>query len=253
MKFQDKVVVVTGAGSGNGRAIALHFLREGAKVVIADINVEGANQTVELSQKPEQTLVVKTNVTKKADVENMIAQTVSHFGGLDILVNNAGIVKFSTFLEIEEDEWDLVHDVNLKAPFLCAQAAAKEMIKAKTRGRIINITSVEAHRIVSSSGHCQPHYNSSKGGLNLLSKAIALELAPHGITVNSVAPGVVETPFTARGLENPEIKKWILERVPVGRIATPDDIANAVAFLAMPESEYVTGTTLFVDGGWTIY
>ncbi|MFJ9501439.1 SDR family NAD(P)-dependent oxidoreductase [Brevibacillus centrosporus] len=253
MKFQDKVVVVTGAGSGNGRAIALHFLREGAKVVIADINVEGANQTVELSQKPEQTLVVKTNVTKKADVENMIAQTVSHFGGLDILVNNAGIVKFSTFLEIEEDEWDLVHDVNLKAPFLCAQAAAKEMIKAKTRGRIINITSVEAHRIVSSSGHCQPHYNSSKGGLNLLSKAIALELAPHGITVNSVAPGVVETPFTAKGLENPEIKKWILERVPVGRIATPDDIANAVAFLAMPESEYVTGTTLFVDGGWTIY
>lgn len=253
MKFQDKVVVVTGAGSGNGRAIALHFLREGAKVVIADINVEGANQTVELSQKPEQTLVVKMNVTKKADVENMIAQTVSHFGGLDILVNNAGIVKFSTFLEIEEDEWDLVHDVNLKAPFLCAQAAAKEMIKAKTRGRIINITSVEAHRIVSSSGHCQPHYNSSKGGLNLLSKAIALELAPHGITVNSVAPGVVETPFTAKGLENPEIKKWILERVPVGRIATPDDIANAVAFLAMPESEYVTGTTLFVDGGWTIY
>ncbi|MED1951451.1 SDR family oxidoreductase [Brevibacillus centrosporus] len=253
MKFQDKVVVVTGAGSGNGRAIALHFLREGAKVVIADINVEGANQTVELSQKPEQTLVVKTNVTKKADVENMIAQTVSHFGGLDILVNNAGIVKFSTFLEIEEDEWDLVHDVNLKAPFLCAQVAAKEMIKAKTRGRIINITSVEAHRIVSSSGHCQPHYNSSKGGLNLLSKAIALELAPHGITVNSVAPGVVETPFTAKGLENPEIKKWILERVPVGRIATPDDIANAVAFLAMPESEYVTGTTLFVDGGWTIY
>ncbi|WP_301173453.1 SDR family NAD(P)-dependent oxidoreductase [Brevibacillus nitrificans] len=253
MKFQDKVVVVTGAGSGNGRAIALHFLREGAKVVIADINVEGANQTVELSQKPEQTLVVKTNVTKKADVENMIAQTVSHFGGLDILVNNAGIVKFSTFLEIEEEEWDLVHDVNLKAPFLCAQAAAKEMIKAKTRGRIINITSVEAHRIVSSSGHCQPHYNSSKGGLNLLSKAIALELAPHGITVNSVAPGVVETPFTAKGLENPEIKKWILERVPVGRIATPDDIANAVAFLAMPESEYVTGTTLFVDGGWTIY
>lgn len=253
MSFQDKVVIVTGAGSGNGRAIALQFLAQGAKVVIADINVDGANETVSLSAQSDNAFVVKVNVTKKAEVENMIAQTIEHFGTVDILINNAGIVKFSTFLEIEEEEWDLVHDVNLKAPFLCSQAAAKAMIKSGTRGRIINITSVEAHRIVSSSGHCQPHYNSSKGGLNLLTKAIALELAPHGITVNSVAPGVVETPFTARGLENPEIKKWVLDRVPVGRIATPNDIANAVLFLAKPESEYVTGATLFVDGGWTIH
>lgn len=253
MSFLDKVVIVTGAGSGNGRAIALQFLAEGAKVVIADINVDGANETVSLSEHGDKALVVKVNVTKKAEVESMIAQTIAHFGKLDILINNAGIVKFSTFLEIEEEEWDLVHDVNLKAPFLCSQAAAKEMIKSNTRGRIINITSVEAHRIVSSSGHCQPHYNSSKGGLNLLTKAIALELAPHGITVNSVAPGVVETPFTAKGLENPEIRAWVLDRVPVGRVATPNDIANAVLFLAKPESEYVTGATLFVDGGWTIH
>ena len=253
MSFRDKVVIVTGAGSGNGRAIALQFLAEGAKVVIADINVDGANETVSLSEHGDNALVVKVNVTKKAEVESMIAQTIAHFGKLDILINNAGIVKFSTFLEIEEEEWDLVHDVNLKAPFLCSQAAAKEMIKSNTRGRIINITSVEAHRIVSSSGHCQPHYNSSKGGLNLLTKAIALELAPHGITVNSVAPGVVETPFTAKGLENPEIRAWVLDRVPVGRVATPNDIANAVLFLAKPESEYVTGATLFVDGGWTIH
>ncbi|GIO09836.1 dehydrogenase [Brevibacillus reuszeri] len=253
MSFRDKVVIVTGAGSGNGRAIALQFLAEGAKVVIADINVDGANETVSLSEHGDNALVVKVNVTKKAEVESMIGQTIAHFGKLDILINNAGIVKFSTFLEIEEEEWDLVHDVNLKAPFLCSQAAAKEMIKSNTRGRIINITSVEAHRIVSSSGHCQPHYNSSKGGLNLLTKAIALELAPHGITVNSVAPGVVETPFTAKGLENPEIRAWVLDRVPVGRVATPNDIANAVLFLAKPESEYVTGATLFVDGGWTIH
>ncbi|GED72036.1 glucose-1-dehydrogenase [Brevibacillus reuszeri] len=253
MSFRDKVAIVTGAGSGNGRAIALQFLAEGAKVVIADINVDGANETVSLSPQGDNAFVVKVNVTKKAEVESMIAQTIEHFGKLDILINNAGIVKFSTFLEIEEEEWDLVHDVNLKAPFLCSQAAAKEMIKSNTRGRIINITSVEAHRIVSSSGHCQPHYNSSKGGLNLLTKAIALELAPHGITVNSVAPGVVETPFTAKGLENPEIKAWILDRVPVGRVATPNDIANAVLFLAKAESEYVTGATLFVDGGWTIH
>lgn len=253
MKFKDKVVVVTGAGSGNGRSIALKFLEEGAKVMVADISLEGANATVALAPEGSIASVVKADVTSKSDVQHMIDATVEAFGSVDILVNNAGIVAFTEFLELSEEEWDKVHNVNLKAPFLCSQAAAKAMIKAQTKGRIINITSVEAHRIVSSSGHCQPHYNSSKGGLNLLTKAVALELAPYGITVNAVAPGVVETPFTAKGLENPEVKSWVLDRIPVGRIAKPDDIANAVLFLALPESEYVTGSTVFVDGGWTIH
>ncbi len=253
MKFKDKVVIVTGAGSGNGRSIALKFMEEGAKVVVADISVEGAQATIALAPEGSDAVAVKADVTNVSDVRRMIEAAIEAFGGLDILVNNAGIVAFTPFLELSEEEWDKVHDVNLKGPFLCSQAAAKAMIESGTKGRIINITSVEAHRIVSSSGHCQPHYNSSKGGLHLLTKAVALELAPYGITVNAVAPGVVETPFTAKGLENPDVRSWVLDRVPVGRIAKPDDIANAVLFLALPESEYITGSTVFVDGGWTIH
>lgn len=253
MKFKDKVVIVTGAGSGNGRSIALKFMEEGAKVVVADISVEGAQATIALAPEGSDAVAVKADVTNVSDVRRMIEAAIEAFGELDILVNNAGIVAFTPFLELSEEEWDKVHDVNLKGPFLCSQAAAKAMIESGTKGRIINITSVEAHRIVSSSGHCQPHYNSSKGGLHLLTKAVALELAPYGITVNAVAPGVVETPFTAKGLENPDVRSWVLDRVPVGRIAKPDDIANAVLFLALPESEYITGSTVFVDGGWTIH
>ena len=168
-------------------------------------------------------------------------------------MNNAGIVAFTPFLELDVKEWDKVHDVNLKAPFLCSQAVAKEMIKAGQGGRIINITSVEAHRVVSSSGHCQPHYNSSKGGLHMLTKAIALELSSYGITCNAVAPGVIQTPFTEKGLAVPEVKEWVLERLPVGRIGQPQDVANAVLFLAQDDASYVTGSTLVVDGGWTIH
>ncbi|EST52679.1 oxidoreductase [Brevibacillus panacihumi W25] len=253
MKLQNKVVIVTGAGSGNGRAIALRYFEEGATVVVADINESGANETIAMAPAGSKGMVIKVDVTNPADVEKMVSQTVQEFGQLDILVNNAGIVAFTPFLELGVEEWDRVHNVNLKAPFLCSQAAAKEMIKAGRGGRIINITSVEAHRVVSSSGHCQPHYNSSKGGLFMLTKAIALELASHGITVNAVAPGVVETPFTQKGLENPEVKEWVLERVPAGRVGKPADVANAVVFLSYDESEYITGSTLVVDGGWTIH
>src|SRR5690625_3307073 len=183
----------------------------------------------------------------------MVENTLEQFGEINILVNNAGIVAFSSFFDISEEEWDKVHNVNLKGPFLCSQVVGKEMIKNDRAGRIINITSVEAHRIVSSSGECQPHYNSSKGGLLMLSKAMAAELARYNITVNNIAPGVVDTPFTQEGLKNPEVKKWILDRLPAGRIGKPKDIANAALFLASDNSEYITGSTVVVDGGWMIY
>lgn len=251
MTLKGKTAVVTGAGSGNGRAIALKFFQEGANVVIADLNEEGATETLKLAGPDSNGLVIKMDVTNRDDVQRMINETVRVFGTVDILVNNAGIVGFTPFLELDDKEWDKVHDVNLKGPFLCSQIASKEMIKNGNGGRIINITSVEAHVIVSSSGKCQPHYNSSKGGLNLLTKAMAIELAQYGITANSIAPGVVETPFTAEGLSNPEAKRWVLDRLPVGRIGKPDDIANAALFLASENSSYMTGSTMFVDGGWT--
>ncbi|MFE0507809.1 SDR family NAD(P)-dependent oxidoreductase [Peribacillus butanolivorans] len=252
MKLKNKVAIITGAGSGNGRGIALRFMQEGAHIVIADVNEKGAQETAEMAPQESKVLIVKTDVTKKADVEQLVAKTMETFGRIDILVNNAGIVGFTPFFELGEEEWDRIHDVNLKGPFFCTQAIAKEMINQGTKGRIINITSVEAHVIVSSSGSCQPHYNTSKGGLNLLTKATAFELASHGITVNSLAPGVVQTPFTEQGLKIPQVRDWIIERLPVGRVGQPEDIANAALFLALDESSYITGTTLFVDGGWTI-
>ncbi|WP_366924216.1 SDR family oxidoreductase [Metallumcola ferriviriculae] len=252
MKLNNKVAVVTGAGSGNGRGIALSYLREGAAVVVADINEDGGKETVSLAPEDSRVISIRTDVTKKDEVENMVAQTIKEFGRIDILVNNAGIVSFTPFLELSEEEWDRVHDINLKGPFLCSQVVAKEMLKQNNGGRIINMTSVEAHVVVSSSGNCQPHYNSSKGGLTMLTKALASELASYGITVNSIAPGPIETPFTEMGLKNPAIKKWILEQVPVGRVGQPRDIANAAIFLALDESDFITGTTLFVDGGWTV-
>lgn len=253
MKLNNKTAIVTGAGSGNGREIALTFLKAGAKVVVADINIEGAKETCSLAPERSKALPLKVDVTKKADVEEMVENTLEQFGEINILVNNAGIVAFSSFFDISEEEWDKVHNVNLKGPFLCSQVVGKEMIKNDRAGRIINITSVEAHRIVSSSGECQPHYNSSKGGLLMLSKAMAAELARYNITVNNIAPGVVDTPFTQEGLKNPEVKEWILDRLPAGRIGKPKDIANAALFLASDNSEYITGSTVVVDGGWMIY
>src|SRR5690625_482785 len=232
MKLKNKVAIVTGAGSGNGREIALRYLKEGAKVVLADVNIEGAKETQALAPENSESMIVKVDVTQKSDVENMTEETLKEFGEINILVNNAGIVAFTNFLELSVEEWDKVHNVNLKGPFLCSQAVSKAMIKNNSIGRIINITSVEAHRVVSSSGESQPHYNASKGGLLMLTKALASELARHKITVNNVAPGVVETPFTENSLGNEETRKWIVDRVPAGRVGQPKDIANACAFLA---------------------
>lgn len=225
----------------------------GARVAVADINLEGAAGTVaDAAAAGGKARAYGLDVTDRAAVRATVDRVVADFGGLDILVNNAGVVGYTPFLDLDEAEWQKVLAVNLTGPFLCSQAAARAMIRQGRGGRIINITSVEAHVVVSSSGSCQPHYNASKGGLHMLTKATAMELARHRITVNAVAPGPIETPFTARAFQNPAAHAWMLDRLPVGRWGQPDDVANAVIFLALPASSFITGTTIVVDGGWMI-
>ncbi len=249
MRLDGKVAIVTGGGSGNGRGIAVKFAAEGAKVVIADINEGGGRETVNLLSGGKH-MFIAADVTQKTEVDSMVQQVMQEYGRIDVLVNNAGIVAFTPFLELEEAEWDKVFAVNLKGPFFCSQAVAKEMIRLGNGGSIINITSVEAMIVVSSSGHCQPHYNASKGGLEMLNKAMAVELASAKIRVNAIAPGVVETPFTEQALQNPQAVSWIMERVPLKRVGQPRDIGNAACFLASDESDYITGATIVIDGGW---
>ncbi|WP_284762081.1 SDR family oxidoreductase [Arthrobacter sp. efr-133-R2A-63] len=251
-----KIAAVTGAASGNGLAIAEKLLKEGATVVALDRDEAALERLV--VQHPEMVPVVM-DVADEASVRSGIAEIDAKFGRLDTLVNNAGIVKGSNFDDLGVAEWDQVFAVNSTGPFLVSQAARRLLEKgAAARGEdstsaIVNITSVEAHIVIASSGHPQVHYNASKGALLMFTKALAIETAASKIRVNAVAPGFIETPFTKSVLENQDAVKFLLDRTPLGRIGRPSDVANAVAFLASDEASWVTGTTIHVDGGWLVY
>jgi glucose 1-dehydrogenase len=251
-----KIAAVTGAASGNGLAIAEKLLKEGATVVALDRDEAALERLV--AQHPEMVPVVM-DVANEESVRAGMAEIDAKFGRLDTLVNNAGIVKGSNFDDLSVAEWDQVFAVNSTGPFLVSQAARPLLEQgAAARGdestsAIVNITSVEAHIVIASSGHPQVHYNASKGALLMLTKALAIECASTKIRVNAVAPGFIETPFTKAVLENPEAVKFLLDRTPLGRIGRPSDVANAVAFLASDEASWVTGTTIHVDGGWLVY
>jgi NAD(P)-dependent dehydrogenase (short-subunit alcohol dehydrogenase family) len=246
MKLEKKNAVVTGSGRGIGRAIAIAFAREGAGVAIIDVNQENCNKVVqEITRMGGKAIAVKCDVSAKVEVDDMVRKVIAEFSKIDILVNNAGIVGFKPFLDLTEEEWDKMLSINLKGQFLCSQAIAREMVKAKS-GRIINIASI-------SSGGCQiafpmiAHYTASKAGVLGLTKALALELAPQGISVNAISPGAVNTEIAQ---SNEEQKKATIARIPKGRIAEPEDIANLAVFLATPESDYITGADIIIDGGW---
>ncbi|PVZ53878.1 SDR family NAD(P)-dependent oxidoreductase [Arthrobacter sp. H-02-3] len=251
-----KIAAVTGAASGNGLAIAEKLLKEGATVVALDRDEAALERLV--AQHPEMVPVLM-DVANEESVRAGMAEIDAKFGRLDTLVNNAGIVKGSNFDDLSVAEWDQVFAVNSTGPFLVSQAARPLLEQgAAARGddstsAIVNITSVEAHIVIASSGHPQVHYNASKGALLMLTKALAIECASTKIRVNAVAPGFIETPFTKAVLENPEAVKFLLDRTPLGRIGRPSDVANAVAFLASDEASWVTGTTIHVDGGWLVY
>jgi NAD(P)-dependent dehydrogenase (short-subunit alcohol dehydrogenase family) len=249
MRLGGKAVIVTGGGSGIGRGVALRFAQEGARLVIADVNVSAAEETVAMIKDISgDANAAQTDVSRKAEVDSMVSRSVECFGQIDILVNNAGVSGEVPFLDMDEAEWDRVLAVNLKGAFLCGQAVARAMVQAGTGGKIVNIASVNAE--VAGTGLA--HYCSSKGGLRMLTKVMALELAPYKINVNAVAPGIIETPLTASSLADPGRRQSLMAHVPWGRVGRPEDVADAVLFLASDQADFVTGTTLFVDGGWLI-
>jgi NAD(P)-dependent dehydrogenase (short-subunit alcohol dehydrogenase family) len=253
---EGRFAAVTGAGSGNGKAIAETLLAEGARVAVLDIAPDSLK---ELATDSPGAFPVTVDVSDPGSVRDAIGAIEQEFGRLDLLVNNAGIVRSSNFADLPLEEWNEVFAVNSTGPFLMSQAAMPLLrAGAAARGEqatsaIVNITSVEAHIVVSSSGHPQVHYNASKGALLQLTRALAVECAGDRVRVNAVAPGFIETPFTRSVLGNAEVKNWLLERTPLGRVGQPEDVANAVSFLGSDKASWVTGATLFVDGGWTVY
>ncbi|HPD07886.1 MAG TPA: SDR family NAD(P)-dependent oxidoreductase [Patescibacteria group bacterium] len=241
---KHRVALITGAGQGIGRGIAVQLAHDGYNIAIADINLNNLAETArEISALGVKVLKIEANVANSYDVQNMVQATMDEFGLLDVLVNNAGIYPFEPFMDMTEEQWDKVISVNLKSLFLCSQAVARVMSNG---GRIIMISSIAS--LLGFSGLA--HYCASKGGANSLVRALALELAPRQITVNAVAPGSIMTPGTSNTDE--ESQKAIIMKIPLGRLGTPQDIAAAVAFLASKEASYITGQILVVDGGWTI-
>ena len=245
MILKDRIAIVTGAGRGIGRGISLALAKEGCSVMVSDINQEDCLRVVsEIEAIGSKAMVIKCDVSQKKEVDKMISETVKKFGKLDILVNNAGIYPFVPFMDMSENDWDKVINVNLKSIFLCSQAAAKQM---KEGGKIVNISSIAA--FIGFPGLV--HYCASKGGINAMVRALALELAPRKINVNNVAPGAIETPGASQGLTE-EVKKQTITGIPWARMGKPEDIAEAVVFLASDKADYITGQTIIVDGGYVL-
>jgi NAD(P)-dependent dehydrogenase (short-subunit alcohol dehydrogenase family) len=240
--LQGKVVLITGASQGIGAACAQRFAREGAKVVLADVN-DAAGQVLALALNG---AYVHCDVGSKAQIDALIEKTLALHGRIDVLVNNAGIFKASPFLDVTEEDFDAVIRVNLKGSFFMAQAAARAMVANKTQGSIINMSSVNAVLAIPSIAS----YNMSKGGVNQLTRVAALALADHGIRVNAVAPGTIATELAQKAvLTDDAAKAKIMSRTPMRRLGEPSEIADVVAFLASDAASYITGEIVTVDGG----
>jgi len=249
MDLKDRIVIVTGARRGMGKSHASVLAKAGAKVVVSDISEEDCQKVVEEIKKEKgEALAVKCDVSKKEEVDNLVKKTIERFGRVDILVNNAGICQFKPFLELTEEEWSRTLNINLKGYFLCAQAVAKEMVKQKS-GRIINIASVASGQVGIGMATLA-HYCASKGGIIAMTEALAVELAPFGIRVNAVAPGMIETPMIDPMKKDPKMMEAMLARVPMHRVGNPEEVSNLVLFLASDASSYITGSTVIIDGGW---
>jgi NAD(P)-dependent dehydrogenase (short-subunit alcohol dehydrogenase family) len=247
-KLDQKVAIVTGAARGIGKQIALTFAGEGADVTIADIiDMEGTAQ--EIKDLGRKVMAIKTDISRKAEVKNLIDTTIDNFKRIDILVNNAGAIQNAPLLEMSEEDWDLVQSVNLKGTFLCCQAVAKHML-ARKYGKIINISSTAGVRMVVNAGLA--NYASSKAGIIQLTRVCAVELSPQGINVNAIAPGAFPSDmhYIRRTPEQAEeLRQRLGKHSLLGRIGTLEELANVALFLASDDSSYITGQVICVDGG----
>ena len=247
MQLEDKIAIVTGSSLGIGRAIAVAFAREGASLTInyRSHPEQGKEAVEEIEKSGGNAISVQADVSEPEGVKDLIQQTVQEFGRIDVMVNNAGIEQKVPFLETPLEVWEKVISVNLTGVWIGCQEAARQIVSQGNGGRIINVSSVhEDLPMPTNSPYC-----AAKGGVRMMMRTIAVELAPHGITVNNIAPGAVETPINKNLDDHPEQRQELISEIPLGRIGRPEDVASVAVYLASDASSYSTGSTFFVDGG----
>jgi glucose 1-dehydrogenase len=249
MKLTGKKALVTGSNQGIGQAIALRLAEEGADLIIDYVtHPDTAEETVQSIRKlGRRAVAVQGDISKVADTQRMIAESVEALGGLDILVNNAGVERHASFWEVTEADYDLVLGINLKGAFFTTQAFVRHRMEVKQPGKVINLSSVHEDLPF-------PHFTSycaSKGGMKMVMRNLSIELAPYGITINNIAPGAIETPINTALLHDPVKLKALLDNIPLARLGKTSDVAGVAAFLASADADYITGATIVVDGGLT--
>ncbi len=247
MTLENKVAVVTGAATGIGREIAFHFARAGAAVAVdyVDKPDEAEEVVAQIEKSGGRALAFRADVSKPDEVQALVDRAVEAFGRLDILVNNAGIEKEMPFWEVPPDLWERIIAVDLSGPFWGCQAAARQMIAQGDGGRIINVSSVHEDMTMPTN----LPYCAAKGGLRMLMRTAAVELAPHKVTVNNIGPGAIDTPLDKPTKDDPKKMKTLLSEIPLGRMGRPEEVAALAVFLASDAAAYITGSTYFVDGG----
>jgi glucose 1-dehydrogenase len=250
-RLLGRKALVTGSSKGIGRGIALRLAEEGADVVINyNSDPRGAEEVMaDIQALGRRSAIVKGDLGSVGSVRELVARSAESLGGLDVLVNNAGIEKHAPFWDVTEESFDAVLNVNLKGVFFATQAFVKQCIASGRTGKVINVSSVhEELAFPNFAAYC-----ASKGGVRMLTRTLAVELGPMGITINSIAPGAIETPINAKLLNDPVKLKSLIGQIPLGRLGKPNDVAGLAAFLASADSDYVTGTTYYVDGGLTVF
>jgi NAD(P)-dependent dehydrogenase (short-subunit alcohol dehydrogenase family) len=247
MKLLGKIALITGAGQGIGRGIAEIFAQEGADVVINDLRTGERTDEVAAAIRSlgRRAIVVKADVSKRADVDRMFEEA-QELGKIDILVNNAGIETIVPFLELTDQQWEDVTNVNLKSGWMCSQAFCKRAVAESRTGAIVNIGSIQAARVLPG----RTHYAPSKLGVEAMTRNISAEVGSHGIRVNCIHPGLIDTPMIRWVMESPEILPQVVAQISLGRPGMPQEVGRAAAFLASDEASYITGQSLYVDGGW---